>query len=190
MGDAIFQRVTAGPALEPVAVDPEKLRAGDQNADLVRLSARLLNYTIRPGEEVLELQGGGVTFRAVLDTRTNSSPLGSLRAGSLLQLTAVVIVEADKNHEPKGFELLLRSPADIVVLELPSSWTPGRALLVLSLLGVAVILALGWIAALRRRVRQQTETLRLKYEHELALEEQLIDRLYHAWAYWDRRGAR
>ncbi len=86
-----------------------------------------------------------------------------------------MIVEADKNHEPKGFEILLRSPADVVVLELPSWWTPGRALLVLSLLAVAVILALGWIAALRRRVRQQTETLRLKYEHELALEEQYRD---------------
>jgi PAS domain S-box-containing protein len=38
-----------------------------------------------------------------------------------------------------------------------------------------VISALGWIAALRRRVRQQTETLRLKYERELALEEQYRD---------------
>jgi PAS domain S-box-containing protein len=175
MRDAIFQRVSAGPAPEPVAVSPEKLRVGSYNADLVRLSARLLNCTTRPGEEVLDLQAGGVTFRAVLNTGTNSSPLGSLRAGSLLQLTGVMIVEADKNHEPKGFEILLRSPADVVVLELPSWWTPGRLLLVLSLLGVAVISALGWIAALRRRVRQQTETLRLKYERELALEEQYRD---------------
>ncbi len=58
MRDAIFQRVGAGPAPEPVMVSPEKLRAGSHNADLVRLSARLLNCTTRPGEEVLELQAG------------------------------------------------------------------------------------------------------------------------------------
>jgi PAS domain S-box-containing protein len=175
MRDAIFRRVGAGPAPEPVAVSPEKLRAGNHNADLVRLSARLLSCTTRPREEVLDLQAGEVTFRAVLNTGTNSSPLGSLRAGSLLQLTGVSIVEADKNHQAEGFEILLQSPADVVVLELPPWWTPGRLLRVLGLLAVAVILALGWITALRRRVRQQTETLRLKYERELALEEQYHD---------------
>jgi PAS domain S-box-containing protein len=175
MRDAIFQRVGGGPAPEPVAVSPEKLHGGNHNADLVRLSARLLNCTTRPGEELLELQAGQVTFRAALNAATNSSPLGSLRTGSLLQLTGVSMVETDKNHQAKGFELLLRFPADVVVLKLPSWWTAGRTLRVLSLLAVAVILALGWIAALRRRVRQQTETLRLKYEHELALEDQYRD---------------
>ena len=175
MRDAIFQRAGRGRAPEPVAVDPEKQRVGIYDADLVRLSARLLNCTTRPGEVVLELQAGSVTFRGVLNTGGNSSPLGSLRVGSLLQVTGVMIVEADKNHEPTGFEILLRSSADVVVLQLPSWWTPGRALLVLSLLAVAVILAFGWIAALRRRVHQQTETLRLRYEHEQALEEQYSD---------------
>jgi len=175
MRDAIFQRVGGGPSPEPVGVSPEELRAGNHNADLVRLSARLLNCTTRPGEEVLELQAGQITFRAVLNIGTKTSPLGSLRAGSRLQLTGVSMVEADRNHQVKGFELLLRSPADVVVLKLPSWWTPGRALRVLGLLGVVVILALGWIVALRRRVRRQTETLRLKYERELALEEQYRD---------------
>jgi PAS domain S-box-containing protein len=175
MRDAIFRRVGGGPAPEPVVVSPEELRAGNHDADLVRLSAQLLNYTTRPGEQVLELQAGGVTFRAVLSTATNRSSLGSLRVASLLQLTGVTMVEADKNHELNGFELLLRSPADVVVLRLPSWWTVRRALLVLGLLAAAVILALGWIAALRRRVRQQTEALRLEFERELALEEQYRD---------------
>jgi PAS domain S-box-containing protein len=175
MRDAIFQRTAAGPAPEPVVGSPENLRASNHNADLVRLSARLLNWATRPGEQVLELQAGQVDFRATLNTGANRSPLGSLRLGSLLQLTGVMMVEADKNHEPKGFEILLRSPADVVVLELPSWWTVRRALLALGLLAAAVILALGWVAALRRRVGRQTETIRLKYERELALEEQYRD---------------
>jgi PAS domain S-box-containing protein len=101
--------------------------------------------------------------------------LASLRKGSVLQLTGVLMVEADENHEPKGFEILLRPLADVVVLELPSWWTPRRAVLALGLLGMVVVLALGWITALRRRVRRQTETIRLKYERELALEEQYRD---------------
>jgi PAS domain S-box-containing protein len=164
MRDAIFQRVGGGPAPQPVAVEPEKIRAGDHNADLVRLSARLLNCTTRQGEEVLELQAGQVTFRAVLNTATNSSPLGALRAGSLLQLTGVMIVEADKNHEPKGFEILLRSPADVVVLELPSWWAAGRIAWLLIILAGIVIWISFWVVVLRRRVEERTETIRATLE--------------------------
>jgi PAS domain S-box-containing protein len=164
MRDAIFQRVAAGPAPEPVVVSPEHLRAGNHNADLVRLSARLLNWTTRPGEQVLELQAGQVNFRATLNTGTNRSPLGSLRLGSLLQLTGVMMVEADKNHEPKGFEMLLRFPADVVVLELPSWWTPRRiAWLLLILAGIVISVSL-WVMVLRRRVEERTETIRATLE--------------------------
>ena len=85
------------------------------------------------------------------------------------------MVEADENHAPKGFEILLRPLADVAVLELPSWWTPRRAVPALGFLGVVVLMALGWITALRRRLRRQMETIRLKYERELALEEQYRD---------------
>ena len=164
MRDAILQRVGAGPAPEPVAVGPEELRAGRHDADLVRLSARLLNCTTRPGEKVLELQADGVTFRATLHTGTNSSPLSLLRAGSLLQLTGVSIIEADENGQAKGFEILLRSSADVVVLKLPSWWTVGRiAWLLIMLAGMVFLISL-WVAVLRRRVEERTETIRATLE--------------------------
>jgi PAS domain S-box-containing protein len=164
MRDAIFRRVGAGPAPRPVAASPEELRAGKHNADLVRLSARLLNCTSRPGEAVLELQAGQVTFRAVLSSGTKSSPLGSLRAGSLLQLTGVSIIEADENHEAKGFEILLRSPADVVVLEPPSWWTARRIAWLLVILAGIVIWISFWVVVLRRRVEERTETIRATLE--------------------------
>jgi PAS domain S-box-containing protein len=164
MRDAIFQKVAAGPAPQPVPVSPEKLQAGSYNADLVRLSARLLNCTTRPGEQVLELQADGVTFRAVLKTATSSPALGSLRAGSLLQLTGVAMIQADERHEAKGFELLLRQPADVVVLELPSWWTAKRVAWLLLMLAAIVCLVSLWVAVLRRRVQERTETLRATLE--------------------------
>jgi PAS domain S-box-containing protein len=164
MRDAIFQRAAAGPAPEPAVVSPENLRAGNHNADLVRLSARLLNWTTLPGEQILELQAGQVDFRATLNTGTNSSPFGSLRLGSLLQLTGVMMVEADKNHEPKGFEILLRSPADVVVLELPSWWTAQRISWLLVTAAAILFWISFWVAALRRRVKERTETIRATLE--------------------------
>jgi PAS domain S-box-containing protein len=175
MRDAVVQKLGAGPAPEPVAVDAQSEQVGIHDADLVRLSALLLNCTTRPGEKVLEMRAGGNTFRAVLETKNNSPPLRAPPVGSRLQLTGIMVVEADQNREPKGFHMLLRSRDDVEVLELPSWWTAGRALRVLGVLAIAVILALGWIAALKRRVREQTEILRLKYERELALEEQYRD---------------
>ena len=175
MRDAFIQRIGAGPAPQPVAENAERLQQGFRSAELVRLTARLLNHTTLPSTEVLELQTGPVTFRAELHTRRGQPHLSSLRNGSLLQVTGVSRVEVNDNHDPTGFGILLRSPDDVVVLKLPSWWTTGRALTVLSLLATVVILALGWITLLRRRVRQQTETIRLKYEHEVALEEQYRD---------------
>jgi len=164
MRDAILQRVGGGPAPEPVAASLEELRAGRHDADLVRLSARLLNCTTRPGEKVLELQAEGVTFRATLYTGTNSSPLSLLRAGSLLQLTGVSMIEADENGQAKGFGILLRSPADVVVLKLPSWWTVGRiAWLLIMLAGIVFLISL-WVAVLRRRVEERTETIRATLE--------------------------
>jgi PAS domain S-box-containing protein len=164
MRDAIFRRVEGGPPPEPVVVSPEELRAGNHNADLVRLAARLLNCTTRPGEEVLELQAGQVTFRAALNTATNGSPLGTLRVGSLLQLTGVWIIEADENHEAKDFEILLRSPADVVVFGLPSWWTARRIAWLLIILAGIVVWISFWVAVLRRRVEERTETIRATLE--------------------------
>ncbi len=164
MRDAVIQRVGSGPVPEPIAESPEKLQAGVDNADLVRLSARLLNRTTRPGEEILELQAGGVTFRAELSIETKKSPLGSLRNGSLLQLTGVSLAEVDDKREPKGFRILLRSADDIVVLKRPSWWTGDRvAALVATLAGIILLIAL-WVTVLRRRVDERTETVRATLE--------------------------
>jgi len=164
MRDAIFRRLEAGPAPRPVPVSPEKLQAGSYNADLVRLSARLLNCTRRPGEQVLELQAEGATFRAVLKTVTSSPALGALRAGSLLQLTGICMIAADERRQSKGFEILLRLPADVVILELPSWWTAQRVGWFLLMLAAIVCLVSLWVAVLRRRVQERTETLRAALE--------------------------
>ena len=170
MRDAVFRRIGVGTPPQPASMSAQEALRGDHDADLLRLRAIMLNRTDREGQEVLELQEGDTTFRAEMERPKGAQPLNSLRPGSLLELTGIRWIEADENRVPRAFSLLLRSPADIVVLQRPSWWTPGRVLAALAMLGSAVIVVLAWVAVLRRRVHSQTELIRQRLESEATLE--------------------
>jgi len=178
MRDAIVQKIGSGPAPEPIMATAEQLQAGVDSGDLVRLSARLLNRTARPGAGVMELQAGELNFRAELSTRAQTVTLNSIRNGSLVQVTGISLVEADENRDSKGFRILLRTANDVVLLQSPSWWTRGRiAGLVMMLAGMILLSAL-WVTILRRRVEEQTKTLRASEERYRELFENASDLVY------------
>ena len=170
MRDAVFRRIGAGSMPSPRTMSVAQALQGDHNADLVRLSAELLNRTHREDREVLELQDGGTTFRAEMEKQDGIQSLDSLRPGSRLELTGIRRIQVDDNREPQAFSLLLRSPEDIVVLRRPSWWTARKVLAALAMLMSAVFAVLCWVAVLRRRVHGQTELIRQRLESEAALE--------------------
>jgi signal transduction histidine kinase len=100
-----------------------------------------------------------------------------LRNGSQLRLTGVCRVEESSfpgtgfRVSPRTIELLLRTPADIVAVSMPTWWTTQRLAFVASGLLVLAVIALAWIVLLRRRVADQTEVIRQKVQREAALEE-------------------
>jgi len=178
MLDAIVQKIGSGPAPEPIAATAEQLQAGVDSGDLVRLSARLLNRTTRPGEEELELQAGELTFQAELGTGARTPPLNSIRNGSVVQLTGVSLVEVDENREPKGFRILLRTANDVVLLQSPSWWTRGRIAGLMMMLAGIILLSALWVAILRRRVDERTKTLRASEERYRELFENASDLVF------------
>jgi len=178
MRDAIVQKIGSGPAPEPVKATAEQLQTGADSGDLVRLAARLLNRTTRPGEEVLELQAGELNFRAELSTGIQMAPLNSIRNGSLVQLTGVSLVETDENREPKGFRILLRTANDVVLLQSPSWWTRGRIAGLVTMLAGIILLSALWVTILRRRVNERTKTLRASEERYRELFENASDLVY------------
>jgi PAS domain-containing protein len=178
MRDAIVQKIGSGPAPEPVKATAEQLQTGADSGDLVRLAARLLNRTTRPGEEVLELQAGELNFRAELSTGIQMAPLNSIRNGSLVQLTGVCLVETDESREPKGFRILLRTANDVVLLQSPSWWTRGRIAGLVTMLAGIILLSALWVTILRRRVNERTKTLRASEERYRELFENASDLVY------------
>jgi len=53
----------------------------------------------------------------------------------------------------KSFRVLMRSPADVTLLERPSWWTPAHALILLGLALTVTLCVLSWVVILERGCR-------------------------------------
>jgi diguanylate cyclase (GGDEF)-like protein len=93
------------------------------------------------------------------------------KPGTKIKITGICAVQSVASEAlgpgfsvPSSFRVLLRSPADVVIVERPSWWTPGHGLLVLGLALAGTMMVLAWVVVLRRRVDQQTNLLREQAE--------------------------
>lgn len=184
--DAVYQVVGHQAPPPPVNVSIEQLLTEGYDLVLVRLRGRLLNRVDRFDEQVLVLESENLILSAHLDSSKVDERLSELKNGSELELTGVCLSQPVENWNPslpthpEAFELLLRSPADVVVLHQPPWWTLARLCWVLGLLSVAVLGGFGWIFILDRRVRHQTEIIQQKAQREAVLEERTrIAREFH-----------
>jgi signal transduction histidine kinase len=167
--DAVFQRMGHGPAPAPVrATAQEMLREGDYDANLIEIDGQLLSWVRDQNGETLAMKSGGRIFNARID-RTDAQSLPSFEEGSDLRLTGICLIEpGGELNAPQSFRLLLRSPADILVLRRPGWWNLSRSLWFLSFLGIIVLASLAWVILLRRRVRTQTTQLHTNNRELLA----------------------
>lgn len=170
--DAEF-RVTGREAEpQPLRTTLAEALTGTSDANLVTLEAKLIEVLENPSESVLLLRVENTAFRARM-------PRGSLKLGknSRIRLTGVCRVEefspegASFGTNPRSIELLLRSPADVAVLTVPSGWTAQRLAVAAAMLLGVVFVAFIWVALLRRRVTEQAAVIREKIRREAALEE-------------------
>ncbi|HEV2452747.1 MAG TPA: ATP-binding protein, partial [Verrucomicrobiae bacterium] len=150
-------RVTGNkPAPPPLNVTPGDLVNSEYDSTLVRLDALIVHSEIYGANQLLELEAGVRTVFARLNLAAGRLP--QLPAGTLVEVTGVYTL--NDNHAQTGpFELLLNTPSDLRVLELPSWWTRQHTITVVS--GMAVVMLLGfiWIAVLRQQVERRTAQL-------------------------------
>ena len=168
--EAAFRKIGAGPAPVPtVLADPARLSA-DLDSRLVRVRGTLIDLFNRPGYTRLTLQAGSTLFEATLEDAAGIPAALNLQSGAGLELTGIYKLVFDDARESRGFQLSLRSAADLAVFRPARLWTTQRALAVAALLGALMLLGLGWIAALRRRVAKQTTQIREQLERQARLE--------------------
>jgi len=154
-----FRRIGKGTVPEAVNTDGDS-DASRHDAELVTASGVLIDQSHHGDDQILTMQRGNLIFAAQIARRDADGRIRSLRNGSKLQLVGVWSVETDDNGRPAAYRLLLRSPADVQVVQEAAWWTKERVMVLLGFLGGVLLLILIWAAVLRRRVEEKTETLR------------------------------
>jgi signal transduction histidine kinase/CheY-like chemotaxis protein len=168
--EGIWRPMPAGDPIDVPMVTNAATISSELDTHLVQMEATLRQVGPEANRTKLALDADGINFDAVLEAgRPDPAPL----AGSRLRVTGVYLVEYDEGHQPRGFRLQLRSPADIVLLAPPVWWTPGRVMLVAAAFACCTVLGFVWVTLLRRRVRRQTKQIRLQMEKEVRMQSEL-----------------
>ncbi|MFO1486691.1 MAG: sensor histidine kinase [Verrucomicrobiaceae bacterium] len=200
LADARLLEVASGPAPEPVRVTLQTLLDGSHDADLVQLDhpVTLLDHFRTANGYELRIDAGGTTLRAFMPRdyfvgSTANIVIGSipsahvdsdgnlaLEKGAMLAVTGICQIESttDKGFRsrPALASLLLRGPADLLVLNPAPFWNAKRLIIAIAILGGIILLTLFWITQQRRQITR----LERKIAHQATLDErQRIAREFH-----------
>ncbi len=125
----------------------------------VQIEGTLVKISRSPQELDFMMSSPGGDFTARLATAAGGLT-GQPEAGSVLRLRGVCVETFDSYKRPTSFRIMLSNPRSIGVIQTPAWWTPAHlAALLATVLGVTFVAA-GWIFLLRKRVNQQTSTIR------------------------------
>ncbi len=182
--DGLVRVMGHGPGIAPHEIPAEKMLArvsqspAVPNGVLVRVAGHALNHAASGHEEIITLADGGTTFNARL--RGGSGSFGDVALGERIAVTGVCEAHLDDHGLPESFDLLMRSPADLQVLQPPPRFSRAAVLNAAEALLGFLAVALVGLGLLRRRVRRQTETIRLQLEREIALQQRYTDLVENA----------
>lgn len=171
----------AAPPTQPIRpreLDLTDPLSGRQNCNLVQVNATLLTQKTNGGQQVLELQQQQRVFVATLTSELGQLP--EVEPGSQLRVIGVCeddshgtnaeTEKSSRNQSLAALHLLLRTPADVIVLHGPPWWTWRRTALLVGTLVLVSVVALGWVHLLRRRLERQQAA-------QLAFSRQVLKRL-------------
>ena len=158
--DAIYNKISSGEPLAPVRLTPDEALKGEHDCQLIQVSARLIDRAQHGPEQYLILQQSDFIFQASLKQMKGVDSFAELE-NERVAVTGICRIDpgawvAGENWRAKSFSVLLRTPGDVVLLELPPWWTLRKLLWAAGALGLAVVIAFGWVAILRRQVADRT----------------------------------
>ena len=174
--DAIFQKVDGAP-VAPVAaerVTEEQVLLGRHESQLIQIDGLLVSRDPALADTTLLIVAGKRSFTAILPEKLGGPEVKKWLNGSVLRITGICSVQIDAQKTgvgmaevpPKTFKVLLRSPADVVVIKPPSWWTPAHMVVLLALALCGTLVVLAWVAVLRKRIRESEERFRHMAQHD------------------------
>lgn len=164
LNGAVLSDVTVKQIPVPLVVKPKSLPAADVlqgnfEAALIKTHGRLTEWNRIGNFDRFTLHSGSTIFTSELRIQPDNK--AHWKIGSELELTGVCQLQYDAvGSRPVGFLMLLRTPADIVILQSApwQSYFPWRVSL--GAVAVLLLMAMTWAWSLRQRVRAQTAQLR------------------------------
>jgi two-component system, cell cycle sensor histidine kinase and response regulator CckA len=171
--EAVARKIGHDKDLLPVRLPTLVPLTGSFESLLVQLDGILTDVTNVGDEFFLSIRKGDRTIVARLAHAQNVRLPESWLQGSNVVATGLSRVRLDENRQGTGLELLLRTPADIVITRSAPWWTVKRALVAAGLLGAFSAIFALWLVSLRRRVNRQTEQIRRQMEKQSKLEAEL-----------------
>jgi signal transduction histidine kinase len=160
--DAVFRKVEK-PAIstQPKAVNIDELQNGLHHAEYVSLTGKLIERTVRQGHAtklaqsstttVLVLQGSNFTFTAEADYAQGQADLETIPLESTVRVSGVCFTEINSDGKLKSFQILMRGPDDIQVLQRPGWLTPRRLLIGFLIMSSVLIVIMSWSVVLSRK---------------------------------------
>jgi signal transduction histidine kinase/CheY-like chemotaxis protein len=159
LADAVVVATGQQTPRAPRVISADRILSADMDNRLVEVDARVLNVVRVGTEQTVTLQAGNIAFHAQLNAQER---LPELHEGSTVRVVGIAIVDREISYfldsllVPSNFRILMRSADDVRVLRSPPWWRFRYAWPVLLFMLVSILLAMLWVAALRRRVRVQT----------------------------------
>ena len=179
LDNAIYRVAPGEEQVQPLALTAEQALRGEYDARLVTLDGQLIGKDSSAIDPTIVLSSGKFIFSATFPGQAWAQLPPSWGSGSKVRITGICSVRGSSKPRiqeevfsvPESFQLLLRSPADVVVLEKPSWWTAMHALIVLALALLITLTVLGWVIMLRNHIKRQTEVISSQLSEAASLKE-------------------
>ncbi len=172
MDDAILRPDGTHASVAPLDIKASDLIARFHQAKpflpdslLIRVDATVLGVSRSTRGEIFTLQDGPTVFSARLLNTEDLNPA----IGTRVAVTGICVIQPDDLGVPQTFELLMRSPQDVAVLQPPSWLTRSLALRMAGALLGLVFIAVVCLVLLSHRVGRQSNVIKDQKRREQEL---------------------
>lgn len=146
--EVTWKSVEHAPAIEAATLDPSEVDASHANL-LVKVEGRLVAQKTHGSGLIFELQSGRTVFEAALTADAKEVP--AFEEGSMLSVTGISVFHSSSQRA----NLLLRSPADVVLIKGPPWWNLKRSATLIGLLLTVLAATMIRVQFLNRRFAHQ-----------------------------------